>query len=43
MCVCFVGVVFAAHLFRMSLKMFSFNAVRSKPVMPEDGLMVEFG
>jgi hypothetical protein len=49
MCVCFVEVVFAARLFRMSLKMFSSNAVRSRPVMPEDkmpslsDLMVEFG
>jgi len=48
-CVCFIEVVFAAHLFRMYLKMFSSNAVRSRPVMPEDkmpslsGLMVEFG
>jgi len=48
-CVCFVEVVFAARLFRMSLKMFSSNAVRSRPVMPEDkmpslsDLMVEFG
>ena len=49
MCMCFISVIFAAHLFRMYLKMFLFNAVRSRPVVPEDkmpppsGLMVEFG
>jgi hypothetical protein len=49
MCVCFVAVIVAAHVFRMYFRMFLFNAVRSRPVVPEDkmppvsGLMVEFG
>lgn len=49
MCVCFVAVIFAVHVFRMYLIMFLFNAVRSRSVVPEgkmprlSGLMVEFG
>jgi hypothetical protein len=35
-CMCFIAVIFAAQVFRMYLKMFLFNAVRSRPVVPED-------